>query len=150
MATRVADSVWQHANATHPLTACGLLIGRTTERGLWVERTLRCVNLVPSEAKVGTFEIDPRVMVNVTRSLGSSPNRIVGFYRSGGEPLAQPAAGDLALLEAWPDAVLVIQGERMLDGGGLRAWGRSGGKQVMELEIAVVEPPRARLLVCPE
>jgi proteasome lid subunit RPN8/RPN11 len=149
IAARVPDTISQHAAATRPLTACGLLIGRREEGSIWIERSLRCSNEASRAAGIGGFAIDPRAIANVTRSLWNTPNGIVGFYYSGGNPLAEPSPRDRALLGTRSDAVLLIEGDAVLSAPRLRAWG-DGGAEAEELEIVVVEPSRASLLVCPE
>lgn len=149
IASRVRPSVAPTGNAAR--ISCGLLIGFRDAGSVWVERSLACVNAAPLEARSVSFEIDPRVLVNVRRSLTSTPQSIVGFYYT--NPSGQRTLGsrDCDLLANWPDMILLLHGPENEAGESLQGWWRpSGAEKPTELDIEIVKMRESSLLVCPE
>ena len=151
IASRVRTAIATQSAGSPSRVGCGLLIGFREGGAAWVERSLPCVNAAPPESRAESFEIDPRVLVNVTRSLVSTPQSIVGFYYtnlSGSRTLGER---DRELLELWPNTALLVHGPADSHGETLQAWWRSpDSEEASELGIEIVKMRESSLLVCPE
>ena len=83
IAERVRTAISKQAASTAPAVGCGLLVGYCEAGQPWIVRSLRCVNAAQPAERTTRFEIDPRVVVNVRRSLRETPHAphaILGFY----------------------------------------------------------------------
>lgn len=151
IASRVETSVAPQGTSGVQRVGCGLLIGYMDSTGVWVERSLPCVNAAPPESRGDSFEIDPRVLVNVRRSLEATPQSIVGFYYTNLSGSRSIGERDRDLLRTWPGMVLLLHGPPGEAGEPLQAWCRSrDADEPEELEIEVVQMRESSLLVCPE
>lgn len=149
-AERAVAAVGEHIAGSGVAVACGLLIGRRDEQGELVERTLRCFNAAPAGARDTMFEIDPRVLVNVRRSLAATGGTILGVYYGGRGNGGMPTERDHLHLRLWPYTTLLI-GTAGAPAAGLRAWRReSEAAEAAEIEIELVPTPPPSMLVCPE
>jgi len=90
------------AEAAYPNEACGLLVGHRLPNGtVEVTRVHASANLRPQRT---SFEIDPRLWVDLSRALGKGPHQIVGLYHSHPDGPAQPSAVDLRA--AWGEELV--------------------------------------------
>lgn len=124
--------------------ACGLLIGAAFHSDVRVTRVLPCENEAPIGERQHRFQIDPRAVLNVQRSLRSGDERIVGFYHSHPNGPAEPSRLDLDFIRLWPDTVWLIVS---VDAGGqteVRAWWLDprDDATVRELNVKAVQPTR--------
>ena len=96
----VLDRMMEHARATLPNEACGLLVGRNGQAGRFIptENTLR------SETE---YEIDPAFLAATFRLLRDSGEELVGIFHSHPKGPARPSNRDLERAY-YPEAVHVI------------------------------------------
>lgn len=117
------------ARAALPLEACGLLVGPA---GDWVSRVEPAANVAAEPSR--RFEIDPRQLLALHRSLRGTPERLIGHWHSHPAGPAVPSACDREMAFD-PDMVwLLIDAAQ----GVARAW------QVVEggfAEIPIEEVP---------
>ena len=149
---RLRESAADHGVGAYPFEACGLLIGYATEEGVQVTRALRCPNVAPRELQTHRFSIDPRVVINVRRSLRGTLESVVGFYHSHPDAPAAPSATDMEFIRLWPETVWLIVPLNAGVAGEARAWGLDEPESPLAREIEVrVQPTRsAPALACPE
>ena len=94
------------AEAAYPEEACGLLVGVAEASRRW---RVACVAPSPNLAADHhhRFEIDPKLRLDLQRTLRGGPHRVIGLYHSHPDESAQPSAADLE--QAWePELVWVI------------------------------------------
>ncbi len=95
------------AEAAYPAECCGLLVGHERAEG-----GFEVVRVVPSpnvDARGGRkrFEIDPRLILELQRSLRGGPEKVIGHYHSHPDHPASPSARDIE--RAWqPGLVWLI------------------------------------------
>jgi proteasome lid subunit RPN8/RPN11 len=96
----VLDRMMEHARATLPNEACGLLVGRNGQASRFIptENTLR------SETE---YEIDPAFLAATFRLLRDSGEELVGIFHSHPKGPARPSNRDLERAY-YPEAVHVI------------------------------------------
>ena len=96
----VLDRMMDHARATLPQEACGLLVGRNGQASRFIptENTLR------SETE---YEIDPAFLAATFRLLRDSGEELVGIFHSHPQGPARPSNRDLERAY-YPEAVHVI------------------------------------------
>jgi len=96
----VLDRMMDHARATLPQEACGLLVGRNDQASRFIptENTLR------SETE---YEIDPAFLATTFRLLRDSGEELVGIFHSHPQGPARPSNRDLERAY-YPEAVHVI------------------------------------------
>jgi proteasome lid subunit RPN8/RPN11 len=147
----VRERLGELAAAAAPALACGLLLGRERAGGLRVTRALPCPNAALAGDRQHRFEIDPGVLVNVSRSLRGTPERIVGFFHSRRDGDAEWEGSDRMALARWPEMVWMAVVAAGQPQPVLRARWRNGqGPQLLEeMEIEIVESHPVRSL-CPE
>jgi proteasome lid subunit RPN8/RPN11 len=130
-------SIEEHAAEAYPREACGLLVGV----GGRVTRAVRCPNVAPAAERTNRFEIDPRAVINVRRTLRTSPEAILGFYHSHPDDGAAPSRTDLEYMRLWPETVWLIASVH--EGIPARAcawWLDPDASQIRELPLETVEP----------
>jgi len=145
--------VLEHAAGGYPLEVCGLLIGVADGDGaaLRVTRTLPCPNVAPAEERHHRFAIDPRVIINVQRTLRGTPERILGFYHSHPDAAAEPSATDMEYVRLWPETVWLIVPVSGGAAGQPRVWWLDGADApaARELTLRTVRP-RSEPAPCPD
>ncbi len=94
------------AEAAYPEEACGLLVGVAEASRQWrVARVAPSPNLAADQHH--RFEIDPKLRLDLHRTLRGGPHRVIGLYHSHPDESARPSAADLE--QAWePELVWVI------------------------------------------
>lgn len=111
----LADSIRAAACRAYPHEGCGLLVGQ----GARVTRVVDSPNI--AERGHDRFEVDPRVLLSLMKSLRGTPERMIGHWHSHPDHPAAPSATDLS--RAWePGLVWLICG---VSGGAeteLAAW----------------------------
>ena len=105
--TRVLSSVKKLAQKEYPYECCGLLIGSHEQQNIHVIRHVWSKNVTQAD-RSKNFEIDPRVRLEVMRSLKSSPTlSIIGHYHSHPDRPAIPSPKD-HLMAYEPELIWVI------------------------------------------
>ncbi len=87
-----------------------------------VRHALPCTNRAPAGERTRRFEIDPRAVLNLQRTLRSTAQAIVGFYHSHPASPPEPSRTDLRYLRLWPETVWLIAGVEEDGQARLRAW----------------------------
>ncbi len=130
----VYDALRREAAATPDVEVCGLLFGA----GGWIEAYQAAANIAPDPAK--HFEIDPEALFAAQKAERSGGPRLIGYYHSHPNGLAQPSEKDRA--QAAPDGKIWL----IVAAGDVKSWraGKSGFTSVA-LEIADVLALGARL-----
>jgi proteasome lid subunit RPN8/RPN11 len=118
----VADRIVEHAVASEPFEACGLLVGRREEEAVWITRSVPCPNVAPLEERTRRFQIEPRAILNVRRTLRGTSESIVGFYHAHPDGSSSPSALDLEYIRLWPETVWVIAALGAAPNPSPRAW----------------------------
>lgn len=145
---RVLDQLEEQIRVARSDTVGGLLLGRTGE-SLWIEKLLPCRNTAVGGAASSRFEIDPRVVTNVERSLEGKPMSILGIYHGSAR-----AENDIAgrLEPSW-----IEEGPLWLfarsNGSGMRPpriLRRDAGLAGAEVAIEVIRPVVRSPVLCPE
>lgn len=136
---RVLDQIADQVRGRPLGLSGGLLLGRTEGR-TFIERALPC----PNVGGPGVYAIDPKVLVNVRRSLGAGEITILGTYRGSsdgafGSTEEEAAAGSLRL-DIVADAEDCSWTLHLLE----------SGKGEVELPAEVVRPEPRLLAACPE
>ncbi|MCF8474152.1 MAG: M67 family metallopeptidase [Emcibacter sp.] len=90
--TEIMGQIQQHCEASYPLEACGLLIGRHDVN--IVTEVIPSGNLSPSPEK--SFEIDPALIVDCHKKSRNGGNKIIGHYHSHPDGDAEPSVHDEA------------------------------------------------------
>lgn len=81
------------AEAAYPEECCGVLVGEG-EAGRWrVNRVVASANVTEGDPR-RRFEIDPRVLLELHRSLRDGAERVIGVYHSHPDHPARPSATD--------------------------------------------------------
>ena len=99
------------AETTAPEECCGLLVGRNwtegqSENDLVVTRVAPSANVTEGDP-LKSFEVDPKLRLDLMREINDTDKRIIGVYHSHPDQSAQPSARDLA--QAWePDLAWLI------------------------------------------
>ncbi len=101
------EEIAAEAEAAYPEECCGLLVGHARGKGGFeVVRVVPSPNVDPQGGR-GRFEIDPRLLLELQRTLRPGPERIIGHYHSHPDHPASPSARDLD--RAWqPGLVWLI------------------------------------------
>ena len=89
------------AESAYPEECCGLLIGQggggQGEEGRWrVARVAASANVAEGDRR-RRFEIDPRLLIELQRSLRDTAHRVIGVYHSHPDHPAEPSATDLEM-----------------------------------------------------
>jgi proteasome lid subunit RPN8/RPN11 len=143
------DAVLQQAGLTYPLEGCGLLIGRIEAEQVVVTRVLACPNVAPAEERGHRFQIDPRVVINVRRSLRGRSESIVGFFHSHPDAEAEPSRTDLEYLRLWPETLWLIVPVHEGTPAEPRGWWLDEWESEPR-EVPVEQARPAALATCPE
>lgn len=149
---RVLAAARDHAAGTYPYEGCGLLLGYPAEDGVRVSRLLPCPNVAPPERRAHFFVIDPRVVINVRRSLRGTPEQVVGFYHSHPDAAAAPSSEDMEYIRLWPETVWLIVPVAAGEPGEARAWwlDEVEDERARELGVEVIPVRTTAVTACPE
>ena len=141
----VARTVVEDARRASPDEACGLLLGRFEDGGVWVIRAVPCPNQAPAGERRTRFTIDPGRVIEAERSLRGTDSEVVGFYHShpAGRPV--PSSIDRGYMELWPEVLWLIVGEGASDRAeALGAWRWNPAAPGSPRRIPVTELPAER------
>lgn len=145
------DRIRGRAAAAYPEECCGILIGAAQGDIIVVGRELACPNAAPPSERRTRFEIDPRVVLNLTRALRSTTEQIVGFYHSHPDAGAAPSDHDLTYFRLWPDTAWLIVPVAEGAPAEPRAWWLPAGDGAEPREAAVrVRRDETGPAPCPE
>lgn len=75
------DSIYQHAEEIYPFECCGFLIGKVVKEHYQIYDVLRAKN-TRSDSAQNRYQIDPRELYEVDRSMQSHGLGVVGIYHS--------------------------------------------------------------------
>jgi proteasome lid subunit RPN8/RPN11 len=143
------DTAVQHAAITYPLEGCGLLIGTVDEDRVRVTRALACPNVAPVDERTHRFEIEPRVVINVRKSLRGRRESIVGFFHTHPDVEAAPSPTDLQFQTLWPETLWLIVPVFGGTPGEPRGWWLEEAA-ITPIELPVEQVRPALLATCPE
>ena len=88
------QQIVEAGEAAYPEESCGLLIGQG-EGGSWrVARVAPSPNLAEADRR-RRFEVDPRLLIELQRSLRHGPQRLIGVFHSHPDQGPEPSATDL-------------------------------------------------------
>ncbi len=117
---RHAAEAMEKAAARHyPHEACGLLLGKMTATGWWIDEARETPNL-NTERTRDRFILDPQAYRSVDRELHGSGREIVGIYHSHPDCPAKPSPTDLA--NAWEGFAYVIIAVVKGEAKDMRCW----------------------------
>ncbi|MGI4827458.1 MAG: Mov34/MPN/PAD-1 family protein [Janthinobacterium lividum] len=89
------DQLREHGVETYPHECCGILLGRSFEKGITVEDLMRAGNTRTDSAH-NRYHIDPRELIAAQREGRKLGLDIVGFYHSHPDHPAQWSQTDFA------------------------------------------------------
>jgi proteasome lid subunit RPN8/RPN11 len=98
----------RHCTANHPKEACGLLLGRRSEAGIYVRQAVVCANQLATTEQAGGFSIDALELLRIELAASNSGEQVVGLYHSHCDTPARPSAADYAAARHWPDLLWLI------------------------------------------
>ena len=152
LTARVRDAAADHAAGTYPYEGCGLLIGYHSGDEVRVSRLLPCPNVAPPERRSHFFMIDPRVVINVRRSLRGTQEQVVGFYHSHPDAPAAPSATDMEYIRLWPETVWLIVPVEGGEPGEARGWwlDQPEDERARELAVETIPVRTTAVAACPE
>ena len=91
-------SIEAAAEAAYPEEACGLLVGQREPGGAcWVSAVEASAN-VAEPPRTRRFEVDPRLRLQLMRTLRDGPDEVVGVYHSHPDGRAEPSEADKAMI----------------------------------------------------
>jgi len=94
-----------HATTCVPNECCGLLIGRSIEEGVWIDRVVEASNIAESDRR-RHFQVDWSTLLQTSKELRGTPQKLVGMYHSHPTGSFHPSSRDLS--GAWPGYSCVI------------------------------------------
>ncbi len=95
----ILEQVIEHAKSTHPLEACGLLVGRQH-----ADRFIPIKNILASASE---FEMDPAELIAVFRDLRQTGERLIAICHSHPQGPAELSRRDIERAY-YPDAAQLI------------------------------------------
>lgn len=104
----VAETMRAHVTAVDPLEACGLLFGERQGRVIRIRRAVPCANIAEPSHRAHCFLIDPREVLDATRSASRDHGQMVGFFHSHPSAPAVPSIADLDHIRIWPGTAWLI------------------------------------------
>jgi len=106
IANEQLNEIRDHGVRDHPYECCGLLLGRFTAEGKFVQETYPISNAREESAKRNRFLITPEELMRGERYARGRDLEVVGFYHSHPDCPAVPSQYDLE--HAWPTYSYVI------------------------------------------
>jgi len=94
----------EEARRVHPVEACAILFGKTTQREAIVKRVVAVPNILKSATH---FEIDSEVFFDAFMQADEQELEFIGLFHSHPAP-AYPSSVDLKFMRLWGDAVWLI------------------------------------------
>jgi proteasome lid subunit RPN8/RPN11 len=91
----VYEALRAHGEQTYPDECCGVLVGRSTSDGWWIEAAVRAGNARTDSAH-NRYQIAPAELVKIEREARRAGLGIAGFYHSHPDHPAYWSATDLA------------------------------------------------------
>jgi proteasome lid subunit RPN8/RPN11 len=150
------EGVCDHARQCYPEECCGLLLGRVTAAGRWVEQVRRVENAwgVLGAAELGEdgsrtresrYFIDPQEMLAVMREGRSQNLEIVGIYHSHPDQEAVPSECDRRLAwEQYSYLIVAVRGGRgigqMGEVSGWGSWELDGDRRFQREPVQLIHP----------
>jgi len=92
----------------YPYEACGLLLGRRSETGIYVRQAIPCRNELPPSEQQEAFAIDPLQLLAAEQMETAGGDSLVGIYHSHCDAAAAPSESDLATARLWPNLLWLI------------------------------------------
>jgi proteasome lid subunit RPN8/RPN11 len=106
IANEQLNEIRDHGVRDHPYECCGLLLGRFTAEGKFVQETYPISNAREESAKRNRFLITPEELMRGERYARGRDLEVVGFYHSHPDCPAVPSQYDLE--HAWPTYSYII------------------------------------------
>jgi proteasome lid subunit RPN8/RPN11 len=134
LAPDAASDITRAAETAYPNEACGLLVGRTDERGWQVTRAVAGANVHPEPRR--RFEVDPRLVFDWMRRLRGGPEALIGHFHShpDGPAAPSPTDRDSAYDRNAIWLIAAVAGGRL---GAVRAYRLGKGVDAAFVEIAL-------------
>ena len=119
----------EETEKVHPIEACVMLFGKSTQKEVVVKRVVVASNKLQSTVR---FEIDPETFVHAFTEADREGLDFIGLFHSHPAP-AKPSLIDLKYMKLWGDALWLILSST---NGNLAAYQMRNGK-VREITIKV-------------
>lgn len=94
----------EEARKVHPVEACAILFGKTTQQEAVVKRVVTVPNVLKSTTR---FEIEPKAFFDTFMQADEEGLEFIGLFHSHPAP-ACPSGVDLEFMRLWGDAVWLI------------------------------------------
>jgi len=94
----------EEARRVHPVEACAILFGKTTQGEAVLKRVVTVPNALNSTAR---FEIDPKAFFDAFMKADKDGLEFIGLFHSHPAPI-YPSGVDLEFMRLWGDAVWLI------------------------------------------
>ncbi len=129
-------AIEQHGQASYPLEACGLLIGRLGEHGWQISQARAVANLNTDRAS-DRFALDPQGYQQIDQELRHTDDEIIGIYHSHPDCPAWPSPTDLE--SAWPDFVYLIVSIQQAKADSMQAWSLDENTSSSFAEVSLIQ-----------
>ena len=100
------DAIHQHGERTYPEECCGVMVGTSQAECTTVARLVEVDNRREDEHRHNRYLIEPRTVLEITRSARDEGLDIVGYYHSHPDHPARPSEFDRD--HAWPNISYLI------------------------------------------
>ena len=104
LSSRLLSEIEHHARRAFPHECCGVLVGRSAEEEIRVERVIELANVAGAPEQ--RYEIDPESLLRVHRWGTDDGSVVVGYFHSHPRGQAVPSETDRAA--AWPGSSYLI------------------------------------------
>jgi proteasome lid subunit RPN8/RPN11 len=128
--SRHVDLLKEEARKTHPIEACAMLFGESTQKQVAVQKVIVAPNKLQSTTR---FEIHPETVVKAITEAEQEGLDFLGLFHSHPAP-ATPSLIDHKFMKLWGDVVWVIYSST---NGALAAYQMKNG-EVREVTIQIV------------
>jgi proteasome lid subunit RPN8/RPN11 len=92
------------ARKVHPLEACAILFGKTSDREAKIKKVVTVQNILKSTTR---FEINPKEFYDALMLADKDGLEFIGFFHSHPAP-AYPSSIDLQFMQLWGDAIWLL------------------------------------------
>jgi len=134
----------RHCLDSHPKEACGLLLGRRGEAGIYVRQAVVCTNQLADAQQARGFSIDALELLRTEHAASEGGEQVVGLYHSHCDTPAQPSAADYAAARRWPNLLWLIVSTSASRATDYSAWwpGDAG-----LIKLPMTQPPAPSVLL---
>ena len=124
------DLLKEEARKVHPIEACAMLFGKSTQKEVIVQKVVAAPNKLHSTTR---FEIHPETVVEAITEADKEGLDLIGLFHSHPAP-ATPSIIDHKFMKLWGDAVWVIYSST---NGDLAAY-QMKNSEIREVTIRIV------------